>query len=159
MNGFERFGMWANLGARLTRRDPGDVVMEAVLTVDAHGFPTSRGAIVHGGAIAALPRVPMKSRGSTLLASPGVPGGADFMEWVVDIALASAGAKVAPDGQVTTTVDRKVDFLQPARPGPILARGRVQRRTRRLCFTAGSAEQADGTVVAEARAPLAYVAR
>jgi len=121
--------MWANLGARLSRSEPGDVVVEADLTVDAHGFPTGRGAIVHGGAIAAL----------------------------ADMALASAGATVAPEGQVATTVDLKIDFLQPARPGPMVARGRVQRRTRRLCFTAASIEQDDGTVVAEARALLAYV--
>ncbi len=151
--------MWANLGARLRKTEPGDVVVEARLTADAHGFPTSRGAIVQGGAIAAL----------------------------ADMALASAGATVAPEGRVATTVDLKIDFLQPAQPGPgvptksrgstllappgvpggadfvgwgsLLARARVQRRTRRLCFTAGSVEQEDGTVVAEARALLAYVAR
>jgi uncharacterized protein (TIGR00369 family) len=130
MPGYEQFGMWANLGARLSRSEPGDIVVEADLTVDAHGFPTGRGAIVHGGAIAAL----------------------------ADMALASAGASVAPDGQATTTVDLKIDFLQPAQPGPMVARARVQRRTRRLCFTSASIEQGDGTVVAEARALLAYVA-
>lgn len=129
--GFERFGMWANLGARLTTREPGDVVVEAQLTVEAHGFPTSRGPIVHGGAVAAL----------------------------LDMALASAGATVSPDEQVATTVDLKVDFLSPARPGRLVARAHVRRRTRRLCFTAGSVEQEDGTVVAEARALLAYVPR
>lgn len=123
--------MWANLGARLTVTDPGHAVVEARLTEEQHGFPTSRGAIVHGGAIAAL----------------------------ADMALASAGASVAPDGQVATTVDLKIDFLQPALAGRIVARGRVQRRTRRLCFAAGSVEQEDGTVVAEARAVLAYVSR
>jgi len=131
MRGAERFGMWANLGARLTGHEPGEVMVEAHLTPDAHGFPTSRGAIVHGGAIAAL----------------------------ADMALASAGMSVASDGQVVTTVDLRVDFLQTAMPGRLLARGRVQRRTRRLCFVAASVEQEDGTVVAEARALLAYVAR
>src|SRR5437899_1231071 len=131
MPGYEQFGMWANLGARLSRSEPGDVVVEADLTVDAHGFPTSRGAIVHGGAIAAL----------------------------ADMALASAGGSVAHDGQVVTTVDMTVDFLQPAVPGRLLARGKVNRRTRRLCFTSATVEQEDGTVVASARALLAYVAR
>jgi acyl-CoA thioesterase len=132
MQGHERFGMWANLGARVAEVEDGEVVVEAHLTPDAHGFPTSRGAIVHGGAIAAL----------------------------ADMALASAGAAVARDGQVVTTVDLKVDFLQPALPGRLIARGRVQRRTRRLCFASASVEQADGgEVVAEARALLAYVAR
>jgi len=122
--------MWANLGARLTGQEPGDVVVEAHLTADAHGFPTARGVIVHGGAIAAL----------------------------ADMALASAGMSVADDGQVLATVDLRVDFLQAAVPGRMLARGHVQRRTRRLCFAAASVEQEDGTVVAEARALLAYVA-
>src|SRR2546429_6348885 len=132
MHGFERFGMWANLGARLAQSENGGVVGEAALTTGGHGYPTSRGAIVHGGAIAAL----------------------------ADMALASAGASVAQDGQVVTTVDLKVDFLQPAQPGRLIARGRVQRRTRRLCFASASVEQADvGVVVAEARALLAYVAR
>lgn len=130
MHGYQRFGMWANLGARLTEVGDGEVVVEASLTTDAHGFPTSRGAIVHGGAIAAL----------------------------ADMALASAGASVARDGLAVTTVDLKVDFLQPARPGMLLARGRVQRRTRRLCFASASVEQVDGgEVVAEARGLLAYV--
>ena len=132
MHAFERFGMWANLGARLAQIDDGEVVVEAHLTPDAHGYPTSRGAIVHGGAIAAL----------------------------ADMALASVGASVARDGLVVTTVDLKVDFLQPAQPGRLIARGRVQRRTRRLCFASASVEQAeDGEIVAEARALLAYVAR
>ena len=131
MHAYERFGMWANLGARLTNVEAGAVLVEAQLTTDAHGFPTSRGAIVHGGALAAL----------------------------ADMALASAGASVAQDGQTVTTVDLKVDVLQPAQPGTLLARGRVQRRTRRLCFASASVEQPDGLVVAEARAVLAYVAR
>ena len=76
------------------------------------------------------------------------------------MALASVGASVARDGLVVTTVDLKVDFLQPAQPGRLIARGRVQRRTRRLCFASASVEQAeDGEIVAEARALLAYVAR
>jgi len=58
-----------------------------------------------------------------------------------------------------TTVDLRVDFLQTAMPGRLLARGRVQRRTRRLRLVAASVEQEDGTVVAEARALLAYLAR
>lgn len=123
--------MWANLGAKLTGGEPGDVVVEAQLTAESHGFKTSRGVIVHGGALAAL----------------------------ADMALASAGMSVAGGGHVVTTVDLRVDFLQPAQPGRLLARGRVQRRTRRLCFAAASIEQDDGTVVAEARGLLAYVAR
>jgi uncharacterized protein (TIGR00369 family) len=129
MQEYERFGMWANLGARLTIVEPGSVVVDAELTRDAHGFPTARGDIVHGGALAAL----------------------------ADMALASAGASVCQDGETLATVDLKVDFLQPGWPGRLRARGRVQRRTGRLCFASASIEQADGTVVVEARAVLAYM--
>jgi uncharacterized protein (TIGR00369 family) len=131
MHAHEHFGMWANLGARLTVIEPGEVEVEARLTTEAHGFSSPRGTIVHGGALAAL----------------------------ADMALASAGSSVAGDGQMVTTVDLKVDFLQPAQPATLLARGRVQRRTRRLCFASCSIEQADGSVVAEARALLTYLAR
>jgi uncharacterized protein (TIGR00369 family) len=123
--------MWANLGARLTVLEPGAVEVRAQLTAEAHGFPSAWGTIVHGGAIAAL----------------------------ADMALASAGSSVAGEGQAVTTVDLKVDFLQPAQPGTLLARGRVQRRTGRLCFASCSIAQADGSVLAEARALLAYLAR
>jgi uncharacterized protein (TIGR00369 family) len=128
MREHERMGMWANLGARLTKTEPGDVVVEARLTAESHGFPAARGTIVHGGAIAAL----------------------------ADMALASAGATLLSEGETLATVDLRVDFLRPGQPGTMLARGRVSRRTRRLCFVSGSIEQDDGTVVAEARALLAY---
>ena len=131
MHEYERQGMWANLGARLAILEPGSVVVEARLTAEAHGFPSAGGTIVHGGAVAAL----------------------------ADMALASAGASVASDGEVVATVDIRVDYLRTARPGTLTARGRVQRRTRRLCFTSASIEQDDGTVVAEARALLTYLAR
>ena len=122
--------MWANLGAHVTRADPGDVVVEACLTAEAHGFPAARGTIVHGGAIAAL----------------------------ADMALASAGATLLAEQETLATVDLRVDFLRPGQPGTMLARARVSRRTRRLCFVSGSIEQEDGTVVAEARALLAFAA-
>jgi uncharacterized protein (TIGR00369 family) len=131
MQEFERMGMWANLGARLTVVEPGDVVVEARLSPEAHGFPGARGTIVHGGALAAL----------------------------ADMALASAGASLMDRGETLATVDLRVDFIQPGQPGPMRARARVSRRTRRLCFVSGSIEQDDGTVVAEARALLAYSAR
>jgi uncharacterized protein (TIGR00369 family) len=130
MHEYERQGMWANLGARLAILEPGSVVVEARLTAEAHGFPSARGTIVHGGAVAAL----------------------------ADMALASAGASVASEGEVVATVDIRVDYLRTASPGTLTARGRVRRRTRRLCFTSASIEQDDGTVVAEARAVLAYLA-
>jgi len=122
-------GMVANIGTRLVEVKAGSLVLEANMTEQAHGFPTSRGLIVHGGAIATL----------------------------ADEALASVAFTLADDGETTTTADLKVDFYRPCRPGRLLARATVRHRTRRFAFCEASVEQDDGMVVAEARALIAYV--
>ncbi len=122
-------GMVANIGTRIVEVGEGELVLEARMTAEAHGFPTSRGPIVHGGAIATL----------------------------ADEALASVAFTVAEEGQTTVTADLKVDFLRPAVPGHLVARATVRHRTRRLAFCAATVEQAGGQVVAEARAVIAYV--
>jgi uncharacterized protein (TIGR00369 family) len=129
MADYQHVGMWANLSARIVEQQPGQVVVEATFTPEAHGFPTRRGMIVHGGALAAL----------------------------ADMALASAAVSLAEEGETLTTVDLKVDFMRPGRPGRVLARSSVRRRTRRLCFTEATLAQEDGTVVVEARAVVAFV--
>jgi uncharacterized protein (TIGR00369 family) len=126
---YEGFGMWANLAARIAEQQPGEAVIEATLTPEAHGFPTARGIIVHGGALAAL----------------------------ADMALATAAASLAAEGETVATVDLKVDFLRAGQPGRLRARSTTRRRTRRLCFAETTLEQEDGTVVVEARAVLAFV--
>jgi uncharacterized protein (TIGR00369 family) len=126
---YEEVGMWANLGARTVRLRPGEAVVEATLTPDAHGLPTSKGTILHGGALAAL----------------------------ADMALASAAASVTEQGLSVTTVDLKVDFLRPGQPGRLRAVSSIRRRTRRFCFAEASVEQEDGSIVVEARAVLAFV--
>ena len=122
-------GMVANIGTRLVEVKAGSLVLEGNMTEQAHGFPTSRGPIVHGGAIATL----------------------------ADEALASAAFTLAEDGETTTTADLKVDYYRPCRPGRLLARAAVRHRTRRFAFCEASVEQEDGKVVAEARALIAYV--
>jgi uncharacterized protein (TIGR00369 family) len=122
-------GMVANIGTRLVEVKAGSLVLEGTLTADAHGFPTSRGPIVHGGAIATL----------------------------ADEALASAAFTLAEEGETTTTADLKVDYYRPCKPGRLIARASVRHRTRRLAFCHASVEQESGEVVAEARAVIAYV--
>ena len=122
-------GMIANIGTRLVDIGPGMLVLEGNLTADSHGFPTSRGPIVHGGAIATL----------------------------ADETLASVAFTVAEEGETTVTADLKVDFLRPAKPGRLIARATVRHRTRRLAFCEATVEQAQGQIVAEARAVIAYV--
>jgi uncharacterized protein (TIGR00369 family) len=122
-------GMVANIGTRIVEVGHGKLVLEGNMTEAAHGFPTSRGTIVHGGAIATL----------------------------ADEALASVAFTAAEEGETTVTADLKVDFLRPAKPGRLLARATVRHRTRRLAFCEAIVEQAGGQVVAEARAVIAYV--
>lgn len=122
-------GMVANIGTRIVEVGFGTLVLEGNLTADAHGFPTSRGPIVHGGAIATL----------------------------ADEALASVAFTVAEEGETTVTADLKVDFLRPAKPGRLIARATVRHRTRRLAFCETTVEHGNGQVVAEARALIAYV--
>jgi uncharacterized protein (TIGR00369 family) len=122
-------GMIANIGTKLVELGPGTLVLEGNLTADAHGFPTGRGPIVHGGAIATL----------------------------ADETLASAAFTLAEEGETTATVDLKVDYYRPGTPGRLLCRARVRHRTRRLAFCEATVEQESGEVIAEARAVIAYV--
>lgn len=122
-------GMVANIGTRIVEVGAGVLVLEATMTIEAHGFPTSRGPIVHGGAIATL----------------------------ADEALASVAFTLAEEGETTVTADLKVDYLRSAKPGRLLSRATVRHRTKRLAFCEATVEHDGGEVVAEARAVIAYV--
>lgn len=122
-------GMIANIGAKMVEVGAGTLVLEATFTEAAHGFPTSRGVIVHGGAIATL----------------------------ADETLATVAFTVAEEGETTATADLKVDYYRPGKPGRLVCRGRVRHRTRRLAFCEATVEQESGEVIAEARAVIAYV--
>lgn len=122
-------GMVANIGTRIVEVGYGKLILEGNMTGDSHGFATSHGTIVHGGAIATL----------------------------ADEALASVAFTVAEEGETTVTADLKVDFLRPAKPGRLLARATVRHRTRRLAFCEATVEHGHGQIVAEARAVIAYV--
>jgi len=122
-------GMIANIGTKLVEIAPGMLVLEGNLSAESHGFPTSRGPIVHGGAIATL----------------------------ADETLASVAFTVAEEGETTTTADLKVDYFRPGKPGRLICRATVRHRTRRLAFCEATVEQETGEVIAEARAVIAYV--
>lgn len=122
-------GMIANIGTKLVEIGSGTLVLEGNLTAESHGFPTSRGPIVHGGAIATL----------------------------ADETLASVAFTVAEEGEMTATVDLKVDYYRPGTPGRLLCRAKVRHRTRRLAFCEATVEQESGEVIAEARAVIAYI--
>jgi uncharacterized protein (TIGR00369 family) len=122
-------GMVANIGTTIVEVEYGKLVLAGNMTAESHGFPTSRGTIVHGGAIATL----------------------------ADEALASVAFTQAEEGETTVTADLKVDFLRPATPGRLVARATVRHRTKRLAFCEATVEQGQGEIVAEARAVIAYI--
>jgi uncharacterized protein (TIGR00369 family) len=122
-------GMVANIGTRMVDAAYGKLVLEGNLTAESHGFPTSKGTIIHGGAIATL----------------------------ADESLATVAFTVAEEGETCVTADLKVDFLRPGKPGRFIARATLRHRTRRLAFCEASVEGEDGVIVAEARAVIAYV--
>jgi uncharacterized protein (TIGR00369 family) len=121
--------MVKNIGTRMVEAAYGKLVLEGNLTAESHGFPTSQGTIIHGGAIATL----------------------------ADEALATVAFTVAEEGETCVTADLKVDFLRPGKPGRFIARATLRHRTRRLAFCEATVEGADGQIVAEARAVIAYV--
>lgn len=122
-------GMIANIGGSVVEASPGHLVLQGNLTEAAHSFPTSRGPIVHGGAIATL----------------------------ADEALASVAFTLAREGETTTTSNLQVDYYRPAAPGRLVARASVRHRSRRLAYCQATVEGPDGVVVAECRAVIAYV--
>jgi uncharacterized protein (TIGR00369 family) len=122
-------GMVANIGTRMVDAAYGKLVLEGNLTAESHGFPTSKGTIIHGGAIATL----------------------------ADESLATVAFTVAEEGETCVTADLKVDFLRPGKPGRFIARANLRHRTRRLAFCEATVEGEDGVIVAEARAVIAYV--
>ena len=122
-------GMIANIGSRIVEVGPGTLVLAANMTLEDHSFPTGRGPIVHGGAIATL----------------------------ADEALASVAFTLAVEGETTTTSGLQVDYYRPAALGRLVARAVVRHRTRRLAYCHTTVEQDDGKVVAEGRATIAYV--
>ena len=121
-------GFLGKLGIRIVQAEPGLAVVECDLDEEAHGFPTSRGTIIHGGALATL----------------------------ADCALACAGATVMEEGQAATTADLRIEYFRPGVAGRFQARAEVRHRSRRLVFCQATVSQ-DGTVVAEGRATIALV--
>jgi uncharacterized protein (TIGR00369 family) len=60
-------------------------------------------------------------------------------------------ATLAP-GQFAPTTDLHVQFLQPARPGRLVGRGRIVRKGKEVAFLAGDLVDETGTTVASATA-------
>jgi uncharacterized protein (TIGR00369 family) len=84
-----------------------------------------------------------------------VQGG--FLAAMLDDTLGPAlQSTLAPD-QFAPTLELKVSFISPARPGALIAEGRVVARGGSIAFLAGELRTEDGTLVATATATARIV--
>ncbi len=91
----------------------------------------------------------------------GNPQGAiqgGFLAAMLDDAMGPALFTTLHADQFAPTVEMKVSFMRPARPGPIIAEGRIVHRTRSLAFLEGTLSTEDGDLIATATATARIVA-
>ncbi|HET6952888.1 MAG TPA: hotdog fold thioesterase [Acidimicrobiales bacterium] len=84
-----------------------------------------------------------------------VQGG--FLAAMLDDTLGPALVATLGPGQFAPTLELKVSFLRPARPGRYVGRGRVVHRGGTVAFLEGTLADADGVVVATASATARIV--
>lgn len=95
----------------------------AEVTMDAADGHLNPGGVVHGGAIATL----------------------------IDVAMGRAFGSLIGDDEHPVTIEMKVNFLEPGRPGQLVATAEVLRRGRKFTVVHAEVVQADdGETVAEA---------
>ena len=58
------------------------------------------------------------------------------------------------EGKVPMTLEMKVSFFAPARPGRVIAEGWVERHGRRTGFYEGHLKALDGTIIAKATSTM-----
>jgi uncharacterized protein (TIGR00369 family) len=75
-----------------------------------------------------------------------VQGG--FLTAMLDDTMGPALAATLDDGQYGTTIDLKVSFLRPAKPGRLTGHGRIVHRGGTIAFLAGELLDETGQVVA-----------
>ena len=75
-----------------------------------------------------------------------------FLAAMLDDAMGTALATTYESGQFSPTLELKVSFLNPARPGPLIGEGRVLKRGRGVAFLEGRLETESGQRIAIATA-------
>jgi uncharacterized protein (TIGR00369 family) len=80
-----------------------------------------------------------------------------FLAAMLDDTLGPALVATLGPGQFAPTLELKVNFLRPARPGPLVGRGRVVHRGGTIAFLEGSLADESGAVVATATATARIV--
>ena len=85
--------------------------------------------------------------------SGGVVQGGFITGWI-DAAMAHAAIAKNGEGIVPMTLEIKVSFFAPTRPGPVIAEAWVERHGKRTGFYEGHLKDADGTILAKATSTI-----
>jgi uncharacterized protein (TIGR00369 family) len=86
--------------------------------------------------------------GAHLCHSGGVVQGGFVTGWI-DAAMAHAAIAMNGEGITPMTLELKISFFAPVRPGRVFAEGWVERAGRKTCFYEGCLKDTEGRVLAK----------
>jgi uncharacterized protein (TIGR00369 family) len=89
--------------------------------------------------------------------SGGVAQGGFVCGWI-DSAMAHASLTIAPE-MTPMSLELKVSYFAPARPGRVIAEGWIERRGRATCFAEGRLLDPDGKVLAKGSSTIRLIPR
>lgn len=89
--------------------------------------------------------------------SGGVAQGGFVCGWI-DAAMAHASMALAPD-MTPMSLEVKVSYFAPVRPGRVVAEGWIERAGRTTCFAAGQLLDPAGQVLAKASSTIRLIPR
>jgi acyl-CoA thioesterase len=89
--------------------------------------------------------------------SGGVAQGGFVCGWI-DTAMAMASGTLTPD-MTAMTLEVKVSYFAPVRPGRVIAEGWIERRGRATCFAEGRLVDLAGAVLAKASSTIRLIPR
>ena len=89
--------------------------------------------------------------------SGGVAQGGFVCGWI-DAAMAYASMSLMPD-MTPMSLELKVSYFAPARPGRVTAEGWIERRGRATCFAEGRLTDLEGKVLAKASSTIRLIPR
>jgi uncharacterized protein (TIGR00369 family) len=96
--------------------------------------------------------------GTHMCHSGGIVQGGFVTGWI-DAAMAQALMSLVGVEQTPISLEIKVSFFAPARPGLVVAEGRVERAGRSTCFVEGDLRDASRTLLAKASSTVRLIPR
>jgi uncharacterized protein (TIGR00369 family) len=78
---------------------------------------------------------------------------------MLDEVMGAAAFSTAEPGRHTVTLEIKVQYVRPGRPGKFTAEAKLVHRTKSIAFAEGELKDANGDLVATGSATLRYVSR